>query len=77
MVEHLQQLCGVNDPAISSRAQLALQITEAAQRGEIDQNEYKELMLDLVRSDRLDAECASLEMKTALVTAVYALAQVV
>jgi len=76
MIEQLQVLCGAPDPAIAGRAQMALQITEAAQRGEISQDEYKELMLDLVRSDKLNEECSDLEMKTMLVTAVYAVAQV-
>jgi hypothetical protein len=33
-------------------------------------------MRDLVRMDRLDAEADDLELKTALVTAVYAVAQI-
>jgi hypothetical protein len=55
---------------------MALQITEAFQSGGISQDEYKELMKDLVRTDRLDSECSDLETKTMLVTAVYAVAQV-
>jgi hypothetical protein len=77
MIEQLQQLCGAADPAISGRAQMALQITEAFQRQEISESEFKELMLDLVRSDKLNEECADLETKTMLVTAVYAVVQVV
>jgi hypothetical protein len=48
MIEQLQQLCGAADLAISGRAQMALQITEAFQRQEISESEFKELMLDLV-----------------------------
>lgn len=77
MIEQLQALCGASDPAISGRAQMALQIAEAYNRSEIGESEYKELMLDLVRSDRLDAECSDLETKTMLVTAIYAVSQVV
>lgn len=77
MFEQLQALCGAADPAVSSRAQMAMQIAEAYSRREIGEGEYKELMMDLVRSDRLDAECSDLETKTMLVTAVYAVAQVV
>lgn len=76
MIEQLQQLCGVADPAISGRAQMALQITQAKQQGEISESEYKELMMDLVRIDKLNEECSDLEMKTMLVTAIYAVAQV-
>lgn len=76
MIEQLQALCSAPDPAIAGRAQMALQITEAAQRGDINQDEFRELMKDLVRTDRLNEECSDLEMKTMLVTAVYAVAQV-
>lgn len=77
MLQQLQYLSNSADPAISSRAQMALEITNSLQNGDISQDEYRELMLDLVRSDRLDAECSDLETKTMLVTAVYAVAQVV
>lgn len=77
MLEQLQYLTGSPDPAISGRAQMAVQITEAFQLGEVSESEYKELMLDLVRSDRLDSECSDLETKTMLVTAVYAVAQII
>jgi hypothetical protein len=76
MIQHLQHLAGSPDPAIAGRAQMALQITEAYQNGGISQDEYKELMQDLVRTDRLDEECSDLETKTMLVTAVYAVAQI-
>lgn len=77
MLEQLQYLSGSADPAISSRAQMAMEITNSLQNGDISNDEYRELMLDLVRSDRLDAECSDLETKTMLVTVVYAMTQVV
>lgn len=77
MFEALQNLAVSNDQAVAARAQMALQIAEAYGRREISDSEYKELMLDLVRTDKLDEECSDLEAKTLLVTAVYAVAQVV
>lgn len=77
MIQQLQQLAGSTDPSVSVRAQAALQIAQAREQGEISDSEYRELLEDLVRTDRLDAECADLAAKTMLVTAVYALAQVV
>lgn len=77
MFEALQQLTGSNDPAVAARAEMALQIAEAYSRQELSDSEYKELMLDLVRTDKLDEECSDLEAKTMLVTAVYAVAQIV
>ena len=77
MFDTLQQLTGAGDPAVAERAQMALQIAEAYSRREISESEYKELLMDLIRSDKLDEECRDLETKTMLVTAVYAVAQVV
>jgi hypothetical protein len=77
MFDALRQLTGSSDPAVCVRAEMALQIAEAHSRQELSDSEYKELMLDLVRTDKLDEECCDLEAKTMLVTAVYAVAQVV
>ena len=77
MIETLQNLTGSNDQAVAARAQMALQIADAFSRRELSDSEYKELMLDLVRTDKLDEECSDLEAKTMLVTAVYAVVQVV
>lgn len=77
MFETLQNLTGSNDQAVAARAQMALQIADAFSRRELSDSEYKELMLDLVRTDKLDEECSDLEAKTMLVTAVYAVVQVV
>jgi rRNA-processing protein FCF1 len=72
MSQELEQLCNNADPAISSRAQIALDITQALKQGDVSQDEYDELIADLVRSDKLDKECSDLETKTMLVTAIYA-----
>jgi polyhydroxyalkanoate synthesis regulator phasin len=54
-----------------------LDITTALKQGDISQDEYKELVEDLVRSDVLDKECSNLETKTMLVTAIYAVSKLV
>ena len=74
-INALYELAGCGDAAIAKRAQFALQITESVNRGDISADEYQELCRDLVRMDALDRECASVEFKTALVTAVWAVAQ--
>lgn len=61
----------------AERAQTALLIAQAFGKGQIEEDEFKELMADLVRADKLDEEADDLETKTALVTAVYAVAQIV
>lgn len=60
----------------ASRAQMALQIAEALQTGQIGQSEAKELLEDLVRMDKLDAEADDIALKTMLVTGIYAIIQV-
>ena len=74
-IDALYQLAGCNDEAIAKRAQYALQLTESVNKGELAPDEYQELCRDLVRMDNLDRECNSVEFKTALVTAVWAVAQ--
>ena len=73
----LELLSQCGRPWAEQRAQMALAILQQYQGGGLDQSEYMELMQDLVRSDRLDAEADDLETKAALVTAVYACAQLI
>jgi len=74
-IDALSQLAASPDPAISVRAQYVLQLTEALNTQQITTEEYQELCRDVARMDALDRECADLELKTALVMAVYAIAQ--
>ena len=74
-IDALSQLATSPDPAISARAQYVLQLTEAVNTQQITAEEYQELCRDVARMDALDRECADLELKTALVMAVYAIAQ--
>lgn len=75
MIEQLQALAGCNRPWAANRAQMALQMCQAVQTGELSESEFKELMADLVRMDKLNEEADDLETKTMLVTAVYVVAQ--
>ncbi len=58
------------------RASIALQIQEGLQQGAINPSEAKELLEDLVRADKLDAEADDIELQTMLVTGIYAIIQV-
>ena len=77
MREQLQQLAACGRPWAEQRAQTALQIAEAFPAGEISESEYQELMTDLIRADRLDAEADDLDTKSALVSAVMITAKLV
>lgn len=73
----LYALAECGRPWAEERARMAIAISEQFQGGGLSEDEYKELMADLVRTDRLDSEADDLETKTMLVTAVYAVAQIV
>ena len=75
MLDQLRAIAECGRPWAAERANFAVMITEQYQGGGLDTGEYQELMRDLVRMDRLDAEADDLELKTALITAVYAVAQ--
>lgn len=72
----LKQIAAAGPGWAAERAQTALLIAQAYGKGQIEEDEFKELMADLVRSDRLDEEADDLETKTMLITAVYAVAQI-
>ena len=49
MIEQLQFLSTCGRPWAEQRAQMALEITQAAQQGAISQSEYQALMADLIQ----------------------------
>jgi hypothetical protein len=60
----------------AERANVAYQIAQALEQNQIDRSEAKELLEDLVRTDRLDAEADDMALKALLVTGIYAVIQV-
>lgn len=76
MLDQLRQLTGSSRPWAAERAAMALAIAEQYQGGGLDLSEYQELMQDLARLDNIQLEAEDIELKTLLVTAIYAVAQV-
>jgi len=76
MINDLFVLSQDNGP-IGERARIALQLTEQFNRQEISAEEYQELMRDLTRLDEVTEQSSSIEMKTMLVSSIYAVAQLV
>lgn len=74
MIDNLYALAQNGGP-IGERAQMALMLTEQMNQGQISEDEYKELMRDLTRLDEVTDNATSIEHKTMLVTAIYAVAQ--
>jgi hypothetical protein len=73
----LEQMAQDGRGWVRERAEMAIILYDQFESGGLDESEYQELMMDLVRSDRLDAEADDLDTKTMLVTAIYGVAQVI
>lgn len=75
--ELLEQMAQDGRGWVAERAKMAIILHDQFESGGLDESEYQELMMDLVRSDRLDEEADDLDTKTMLVTAVYGVAQII
>ena len=54
-------------PWAAERAQMALQIQEALQTGQIHPDEARALLQDLINTEKLEADGADLQLRAALV----------
>ena len=63
----LHEVINSGQPWAAERAQMALQIHEALQTGQIHPDEAKALLQDLINTERLEAEGADLQLRAALV----------
>lgn len=70
-IQNLQILAEQGPPWAAERARIALAMISDHQSGALSEEEFAELMQDLVRADRLDEEADDLDTKTMLVTAVF------
>jgi len=76
-MQSLYEIAGNASPWAAERAAMVIAIKEQVDSGQISGVEAKELMLDLVRMDTLDQEADDMELKTALIAAIYAVSRVV
>jgi polyhydroxyalkanoate synthesis regulator phasin len=63
----LHECINSGQPWAAERAQMALQIAEALQTGQIQPDEAKALLEDLINTEKLQAEGADLQLRAALV----------
>ena len=77
MSNELQWLSTCGKPWAEQRAALAMSIANSKACEEISDSEYIELLNDLVRTDKLDAEADDLQIKTMLVNAISIAAKLV
>ncbi len=73
----LRELANCNRPWAAERARIALDLAAQYENDELSADEFKELLEDLVRTDRLDEEADDMEVKALLVTGVYALSKMI
>jgi polyhydroxyalkanoate synthesis regulator phasin len=69
-MDELKSLVGCGKSWAEERALMAMEFADQHARGELSDDEYKELLEDLIRSDRLDEEADDMAVKMALVGAV-------
>jgi len=72
MLEDLQKLLGCGKPWAVKRASIAKDLIDQYKSGELAEDEYKELMGDLVATDKLNAEADDLNIKSMLIGCIKA-----
>lgn len=75
MSQELLQLAGCGLPWAEQRAQMALQIGQALETGQISKDEARALLEDLVNTDRLNEEATNNEARQMLVFGVMQIAR--
>ena len=63
----LHEVISSGQPWAAERAQYALQVHEAVGAGQLSPSEAKEILLDLISTDKLEAEAADQQLRAALV----------
>ena len=73
----LAELTKGQKPWAAKRAQMALEIQEQLNAGNLSQDEARELLEDLIRTDALDKEADDIQTKAMLIAAVTTIAKLV
>ena len=76
-LENLMKLAGCGDPDMERIAQVALELHESYSNGSLADDEYKELLEDLIRADDIDGLASDVELKGMLLTGVAGLLSVI
>lgn len=69
-MDELKKLLASDNDWVKKKAELAIQFAEEYKRGEMDKSEYEELMKDLIRTDEVMSNAASMEAKAKLEKAI-------
>ena len=76
MNEQLDALINSGRPWAAQRAAMAKQLIEQRQAGQLEADEYQELLGDLVATDKLDAVADDIQIKSMLINAIYIASQI-
>jgi hypothetical protein len=71
MREVLEELAHSDKEWASSRAKMALDVTDQFAGGGLDEFEYQDIMLRIIEDNKLDNEADDLETKSLLISAVH------
>lgn len=63
----LHEVINSGQPWAAERATIAIQVAEALQEGQMSVSEAKEILHDLIATEKLEAEGADLQLRAALV----------
>jgi polyhydroxyalkanoate synthesis regulator phasin len=63
----LQEVINSGQPWAAERAQYALQVHEALRTGQISESEAREILGDLINTEKLEAESADQQLRAALI----------
>lgn len=63
----LHEVINSGQPWATERAQMALQVQEALQTGQMSPDEAREILADLINTEKLEAEGADMQLRAALV----------
>ena len=77
MQQELLHLSGCGLPWAEQRAQMALQIAQAIQQGQISRDEALALLEDLANTDKLNEEATNAEARAMLVFGITQVAKMV
>ena len=70
----LHEVMSSGQPWAAERAQMALQVNEAVQSGAMSPDEAKEILADLINTEKLEADCNDQQLRAALVFGVTQIA---
>jgi len=73
----LKEIAKCGQPWAEEKAKIALELQEQYNAKTISKDEYVELIEDMARMESLDEVSSDMKLKTALVTALFVLVQVV